>query len=117
MLDQPPGFDEAVLGFRFDGEMIYMRGRARHFHPLGGGSANSVCNSSKSSRRPTIRSSGRCVCNGATPAGSAQIVRTIQHHEESVASTLPFQHLVAAETGQFVGRPSPASWLRPGDAH
>ncbi len=37
VLDQPPGFDEAVLGFRFDGEMVYMRGRARHFHPLGGG--------------------------------------------------------------------------------
>jgi hypothetical protein len=37
VVDQPPGFDEAVLGFQFDGEMVYMRGRTKHFDPLGGG--------------------------------------------------------------------------------
>jgi hypothetical protein len=37
VLDQPPGFDEAVVGFRFEGEMVYLRGRAKHCDPLGGG--------------------------------------------------------------------------------
>ena len=37
VLDQQPGFEEAVFGFRLEGEMVYLRGRVKHFDPLGGG--------------------------------------------------------------------------------
>ncbi|MBN1394968.1 MAG: hypothetical protein JW959_08090 [Pirellulales bacterium] len=37
VLDHPRPMDEAVLGFRFEGEMTYIRGKAKHLSPLGGG--------------------------------------------------------------------------------
>lgn len=37
VLDHPRGMDEAVLGFRFEGEMTYIRAQAKHLSPIGGG--------------------------------------------------------------------------------
>lgn len=37
VLDHPRGMDEAVLGFRFEGEMTYIRAKAKHLNPIGGG--------------------------------------------------------------------------------
>jgi hypothetical protein len=37
VVDQPVGLDEAVLGFRRRGGMVWIRAKARHLHPLGGG--------------------------------------------------------------------------------
>jgi hypothetical protein len=37
VLDQSYGLDEAVLGFRRRGSTVWIRAKARHLHPLGGG--------------------------------------------------------------------------------
>ncbi len=37
VLDHPRGMDEAVLGFRFEGEMTYIRAQTKHLSPIGGG--------------------------------------------------------------------------------
>jgi hypothetical protein len=37
VVDQPCGIDEALLGFRRKGSMVWIRAKARHLHPLGGG--------------------------------------------------------------------------------
>ncbi len=37
VLDHQRAIDEAVLGFRFEGEMTFIRAKARHLSPLGGG--------------------------------------------------------------------------------
>lgn len=37
VLDHQVGLDEAVLAFRFEGEMTYIRAKARHLSPIGGG--------------------------------------------------------------------------------
>ena len=37
VLDHPRGMDNAVLGFRFEGEMTYIRAKAKHLSPIGGG--------------------------------------------------------------------------------
>jgi hypothetical protein len=37
VLDHPCALEQAVLGFRFEGEMHFVRARARHLNPLGGG--------------------------------------------------------------------------------
>jgi hypothetical protein len=37
VVDQPYGLDEAVLGFRRRGTIVWIRAKARHLHPLGGG--------------------------------------------------------------------------------
>ncbi len=37
VLDHPRGMDEAVLGFRFEGEMTYIHAKAKHLNPIGGG--------------------------------------------------------------------------------
>ena len=37
VLDHPRGMDEAILGFRFEGEMTYIRAKAKHLNPIGGG--------------------------------------------------------------------------------
>jgi hypothetical protein len=37
VLDRPSGLDEALLGFRFEGEMTFLRAKARHLSPIGGG--------------------------------------------------------------------------------
>jgi hypothetical protein len=37
VLDQAQAFDEVVLGFRFDGEMTFVRSKAKHINPMGGG--------------------------------------------------------------------------------
>ncbi len=37
VLDQPKGLDQAVLGFRVEGEMNFVRAQARHLDPMGGG--------------------------------------------------------------------------------
>jgi hypothetical protein len=37
VVDRPHGIDEALLGFRRRGTMVWLRAKARHLHPLGGG--------------------------------------------------------------------------------
>lgn len=37
VFDHPRGMDEAVLGFRFEGEMTYIHAKAKHLSPIGGG--------------------------------------------------------------------------------
>ena len=37
VLERPSGLDEALLGFRFEGEMTFVRAKARHLSPIGGG--------------------------------------------------------------------------------
>ncbi len=37
VLEPPSGLDEALLGFRFEGEMTFLRAKARHLSPIGGG--------------------------------------------------------------------------------
>ncbi len=37
VLDRPRGLDEAILGFRWDREMTFIRARAKHLNPIGGG--------------------------------------------------------------------------------
>ncbi len=37
VLDEPPHLDHVVLGFRWEGEMVYLRAEAKHVNPLGGG--------------------------------------------------------------------------------
>jgi hypothetical protein len=37
VVDHPYGPDEAVLGFHWKGSIVWMRGRAKHVHPMGGG--------------------------------------------------------------------------------
>jgi hypothetical protein len=37
VLDRPRALDEAILCFRFEGEMTYMRAKAKHLSPIGGG--------------------------------------------------------------------------------
>ncbi len=37
VLDHQRGMDDAVLGFRFEGEMTYIHAKAKHLSPIGGG--------------------------------------------------------------------------------
>lgn len=37
VLNEPRGPDEVILGFRWEGEMIFVHAKARHLNPLGGG--------------------------------------------------------------------------------
>jgi hypothetical protein len=37
VVDHPCGLDEAVLGFRWRGNFVWLRAKARHLHPMGGG--------------------------------------------------------------------------------
>jgi hypothetical protein len=37
VLERPSGLDEALLGFRLEGEMTFLRAKARHLSPMGGG--------------------------------------------------------------------------------
>lgn len=37
VLDRPYPIDEAILGFRFDGERTFIRAQAKHRDPMGGG--------------------------------------------------------------------------------
>jgi len=37
VLDTPLGLDEMLLGFRWEGELSYIRGKAKHLNPIGGG--------------------------------------------------------------------------------
>jgi hypothetical protein len=37
MVDSPRTVEDAVLGFRWDGEMFYVRANSKHLSPLGGG--------------------------------------------------------------------------------
>jgi len=37
VLDRQIGLDEVVLAFRFDGEKMFVRAKARHLSPIGGG--------------------------------------------------------------------------------
>jgi hypothetical protein len=37
VLDRPQNLSEAILGFRIEGEMVFMRARAKHLSPMGGG--------------------------------------------------------------------------------
>lgn len=37
VLDQPRRLDKAILGFRFEGEMTFLRAQAKHRDPMGGG--------------------------------------------------------------------------------
>ena len=37
VLDGPVGLDEVILGFRWEGEMKFLRGTAKHLDPIGGG--------------------------------------------------------------------------------
>ena len=37
VLDHPRGLDEVFLGFRFEGEMTFVRAQAKHLNPMGGG--------------------------------------------------------------------------------
>jgi len=37
VLDHPRGFDQVLLGFRWEGEMRFVRASARHLNPIGGG--------------------------------------------------------------------------------
>ena len=37
VLGEPRDLEEAVLGFRWEGEMVFVRAAARHLNPIGGG--------------------------------------------------------------------------------
>lgn len=37
VLDQPRAMDEAIVGFRWDGEMTFVRAATKHLNPMGGG--------------------------------------------------------------------------------
>src|SRR3989304_3816518 len=37
VLDEPRAVEEVILGFRWEGNMQFVRARARHLHPLGAG--------------------------------------------------------------------------------
>ena len=37
VVDEPKGFDEAIVGFRWDGEMTFIRATAKHLNPIGEG--------------------------------------------------------------------------------
>lgn len=37
VLDQPQGPHQAILGFRFEGKMTFIRAQAKHLNPMGGG--------------------------------------------------------------------------------
>ena len=37
VLSKPVGLDQVILGFRFDGQMIFVRAAAKHLNPMGGG--------------------------------------------------------------------------------
>lgn len=37
VLDRTSPLSQAIIGFRFEGEMTYLLGEVRHFSPLGGG--------------------------------------------------------------------------------
>ena len=37
VLSEPLGLDYAILGFRFEGRMIFVRAQAKHLNPMGGG--------------------------------------------------------------------------------
>lgn len=37
VLDRPHKLSEAILGFRIEGEMVFMRAEAKHLSPMGGG--------------------------------------------------------------------------------
>ncbi|MCE5302022.1 MAG: hypothetical protein LLF97_02805 [Planctomycetaceae bacterium] len=37
VLDRQRGLDQAILGFFFEGEMVFLRAQAKHLNPMGGG--------------------------------------------------------------------------------
>ncbi len=37
VLDKQIGLDEAIIGFRWEADMIFIRGKAKHLNPIGGG--------------------------------------------------------------------------------
>jgi hypothetical protein len=37
VLDQPRGLDQAILGFRLEGNMTFIRAQGKHLDPMGGG--------------------------------------------------------------------------------
>jgi hypothetical protein len=37
VIDCPQGLDEALLGFRWRGSITWVRAKAKHLHPMGGG--------------------------------------------------------------------------------
>ena len=37
VLDEPKALDEVILGFRWEGEMTFVRAASIHLHPMGGG--------------------------------------------------------------------------------
>ena len=37
VLNEPRGLDHAILGFRFEGQMSFVRAQAKHLNPMGGG--------------------------------------------------------------------------------
>jgi hypothetical protein len=37
VLNEPMGLDRAILGFRLEGEMVFLRAQAKHLEPMGGG--------------------------------------------------------------------------------
>jgi hypothetical protein len=37
VVEGPTGFDEAILGFRLEGRMTFMRAKVKHLSPMGGG--------------------------------------------------------------------------------
>lgn len=37
VLDQPRGLDEVILAFRWEDQMTYLKGKARHLNPMGAG--------------------------------------------------------------------------------
>ncbi len=37
VLSEPIGLDELILGFRWEGEMVFVRAVAKHLNPMGGG--------------------------------------------------------------------------------
>src|SRR5271165_5131645 len=37
VIDRPYGLDDALLGFRWWGSIVWLRAKAKHLHPMGGG--------------------------------------------------------------------------------
>jgi hypothetical protein len=37
VLDEPKALDDVILGFRWEAEMVFVRAKAKHLNPLGGG--------------------------------------------------------------------------------
>ncbi len=37
VLEEPEELDQAILGFRFEGQMTFVRAQAKHLDPMGGG--------------------------------------------------------------------------------